>query len=110
MSTDPSGKSLSMPIELLDNSPFNNFFIPGIILFTIIGLGSIIIAVLVIRKHKYIRWLVIASGGSLVIWITVQVIMIRPINVLQVIYFLTGLILVIVASLRPAQITGNTLS
>ena len=31
---------LGIPIEILKNSPFNDFLIPGIILFTLIGLGN----------------------------------------------------------------------
>lgn len=34
----PSGKMFGMPLSMLDNSPFNNFLIPGIILFSLLGL------------------------------------------------------------------------
>ena len=110
LSTDPSGNSLSMPIELLRHSPFQNFFIPGIILFTIIGLGSTIVAVLVIRNNIYTRWLVIITGSSLVIWITVQVSLIRDFGVLHAVYFLTGIILVIIAVGYPARIKGKNIN
>lgn len=34
----PSGKLFGMPLSMLDKSPFTNFLIPGIILFTVLGL------------------------------------------------------------------------
>ena len=40
--TEPLGAS----VELLKNSPFKDYLIPGIILFTVIGLGNIISALM----------------------------------------------------------------
>ncbi|MEO7530768.1 MAG: hypothetical protein ABIS69_05135, partial [Sediminibacterium sp.] len=34
----PDGKMMGIPLSILDQSPFNNFLIPGIILFLILGL------------------------------------------------------------------------
>ncbi len=34
---DPSGELIKMPITLLENSPFNSFLIPGIILLVVLG-------------------------------------------------------------------------
>jgi len=47
----PSGKLLGMPVSLLDNSPFNDFLIPGVILFVILGLIPIALGVGLVRQN-----------------------------------------------------------
>lgn len=42
-----------MPVDALKNSPFSNFLIPGIILFTVIGLGNIFGAGSILFRSKY---------------------------------------------------------
>jgi hypothetical protein len=34
---DPSGEFIQMPVTILKDSPFNNFLIPGLILFAVLG-------------------------------------------------------------------------
>jgi len=34
---DPSGDLFQMPVIILQNSPFNNFLIPGLFLFIVLG-------------------------------------------------------------------------
>jgi hypothetical protein len=79
---DPTGGLLQLPVEWLQYSPFKDFLIPGIILFIFNGLFSLAIFVLTLMKHRHYELLIIFQGGTLVIWIVVQVIM------LQTIYFL----------------------
>ncbi|MEZ4621512.1 MAG: hypothetical protein R2867_39255 [Caldilineaceae bacterium] len=40
LALDPSGASLGTPLELLEETPFTTFLIPGIVLFTVNGLGT----------------------------------------------------------------------
>ena len=44
---------LGISVEALKNSPFNNYLIPGIVLFTIIGLGNVISALMFRYKLKF---------------------------------------------------------
>lgn len=39
--TDPSGEDLGLNPELLQNLPFRNYLIPGIILFFLIGVANV---------------------------------------------------------------------
>lgn len=97
---DPSGGKLQMPLEFLENTPFKDFLIPGIILLTFNGVLSIAIAVLAIIKVKGYAWLVILEGCILTIWLTVQIIMIQSFYPpLHIPYYLTGILLVITGSL-----------
>jgi len=87
---DPSGKPLRMNVSVLDGSPFDSFFIPGIILFLFIGISSILIAFSVINDHSYSTKLIFFQGLAMLCWIVVQIIMIKQFFYLQLIYFLIG--------------------
>ena len=74
---DPSGKLLSMPLSLLEHSPFRSFLIPGIILLVANCLLSFLVLRLVLRRiSQYWRWIAL-QGCVLAGWILVQIVMIR---------------------------------
>lgn len=83
---------LGVPSEALKNSPFNNFLIPGIILFSVIGLGNLLGATAIFLRIKFQSYISIVIGGALVIWIVVQCIMLRSVVQLHVIFFIIGLV------------------
>jgi len=83
---------LGVPTELLKNSPFSNYLIPGIILFSIIGLGNIFSALLFRFKSKFQGYISSVFSWALVIWIVVQCIMLNDVVFLHVLYFIIGLI------------------
>ncbi|MEQ8235171.1 MAG: hypothetical protein ABRQ23_00155 [Syntrophomonadaceae bacterium] len=83
---------LGMPIENLKYSPFTNYLIPGIILFTIIGLGSLFSAYMILVRSRFQGYISSVSSWALVIFIVVQVIMLHSIHYLHVIFFLIGLV------------------
>ncbi|MEK6266862.1 MAG: hypothetical protein N2B06_19155 [Clostridium sp.] len=85
-------KPLGIPIEILKNSPFNNFIIPGIILFTIIGLGNVISAYMLHFKSKIQGYISSIFSWALVIWIIVQCIMLNTVEFLHILFFTIGLI------------------
>lgn len=90
---------LGAPIELLQNSPFSNFLIPGIILFTVIGLGNVISAITLRLRFKFQGYVSVVFSGALVIWIIVQCIMINSIVFLHVLFFIIGLIQSVLSAL-----------
>ena len=83
---------LGIPIEILRSSPFSDFLIPGIILFTLIGLGNIVCALMFRFKLRYQGYISSVFSWSLVIWIVVQCIMLNSIEALHIIFFIIGLI------------------
>lgn len=94
---DPSGNLLQMPLSILENSPFENFLVPGLILLTILGIFPIIVGY-GLWKRKFWSWLgALAVSVALIIWICVQIWMVgyHPEPPLQLIYGLLGLILFI---------------
>ncbi|MDZ4711941.1 MAG: hypothetical protein SGI89_06395 [bacterium] len=46
----PGGELIGMPLSMLDHSPFNNFFLPGIILFSILGIAPLLLIVALNKK------------------------------------------------------------
>ena len=88
---NPQGPG-GMSTDALRNSPFSNFLIPGIILFTVIGLGNLFSAVSIIFKSKYQGYISSIISWALVVWIIVQCIMLEMIIYLHVIFFIIGLV------------------
>ncbi len=94
----PDGSILGLPLSLLHRTPFGDFLIPGLILFTILGVGSCSGWWLVYRRiHWAARWVQVVGLGT-VIWIVTQVIMIHAVDMLHVIYAGTGVALVAFAT------------
>jgi hypothetical protein len=90
---NPDGSSINLPLDLLDDSPFINYFIPGIILFTTIGLFSLFICVALLLKLRNYSRFIMAQGAILVGWILIQIILIHNINSLQIIFGILGVVL-----------------
>jgi hypothetical protein len=88
---NPQGP-LGMSVEPLNNSPFSNYLIPGIILFTVIGLGNIISAFMFRYKLKFQGYISSVFSWALVIWIVVQCIMLNTVVFLHILFFTIGLI------------------
>jgi len=92
---DSSGASMQLPVDLLTNSIFKDYLLPGILLLTLNGILSIAIAVLVILKQKLAWILVIIQGLVLAGWITIQIIIIDGFYPpLHIPYYITGLVLI----------------
>lgn len=82
---------LGMSVEHLQNSPFKNYLIPGIILFTLSGLGNVISALAIWFKFRYLAYTSNVFSWALVFWIIVQCIMIQAVAFLHVLFLFIGL-------------------
>lgn len=91
---DPTGLGLGMTTRYLQFSPFENFLIPGIILFFAVGILSLTAVVLAIRRSRFYPAFTIVEGFILTGWILIQVLMVRDFNLLHFIFLLIGLLLV----------------
>jgi hypothetical protein len=86
----PSGALFQLPPDMLKDTPFHDFLIPGIILFLINGIGQIVAGILSLRRHSFAGYAGAVFGMGLMIWIFVQVSMIGGGHVLQYSYFMLG--------------------
>ena len=87
---DPSGESLGVSVDLLMNSPFKNFLIPGIVLFTVIGLTSLLVSFLTFKQHLLSGGATIVLGFIMIIWIVLQVYWIGWLTPLQPTFLIIG--------------------
>lgn len=114
---DPSGSLIKMPISLLEQSPFHNFLIPGIILFSVLGMIPLIVTLglitkrdwkkanaLNIFKEMYWSWTYsLYLGFALIIWITAEVYFIKHVAIIHVVYIGIGLAIQAVTLLPSVQ-------
>lgn len=91
--TDPSGASLGLPLEWINQSVFGNYLLPGVVLLIVFGLGSLVAAFGVWRRQHWSWQLSILLGVALMIWIVVQYFTIQTFFFLQPVMFITGLLL-----------------
>jgi hypothetical protein len=121
MMTLPDGSGFGMPVSMLEHSPFETFFVPGLLLFAFLGLLPLVATVLVWTSRssqagrvgapsgRRIAWLLAgASGVAAVVWIVTQVIMIRDFHVLHAVYGGVGLAIVVLALAPGARAWART--
>ena len=89
---DPSGSTLGVPMSFLEGSPFLDYLIPGVFLLAVNGVGSMVGAGLSFTRRRYAKDIAIVLGAILVAWIVVQVVIIRSIGWLHILYFILGVV------------------
>ena len=114
----PSGKLLGgLPLSILVRSPFNDFLIPGIILFVVLGLFPGLLVLALLKKpssklaeqlnfFKDMHWswsFSIYVAFALIIWIQVETIYIQGVGWLQTFYMLFTIPLILVALLPQVR-------
>lgn len=87
----PASPEAGLPVSLLEHSPFADFFVPGLVLFTVNGLGNLLGAALGATGSPRAGWVGAALGAFLMAWIALQVLWIGPISALQPALFAVGL-------------------
>ena len=94
----PRGEIMPLPLSALEGSPFDTYFVPGLILFGVLGLGSLAAALLVWLRHPLAPATTTVVGVVLLIWIAVEIAIIGYSNdpPLQAIYLLLGAVITVV--------------
>lgn len=82
---------LGIPLDLIEGSPFSNYFVPSLILFTVIGLGHLFSDLTAWHRSYQQGYISSVFSWALVIWIVVQCIFMRAVAFPHVLYFLIGL-------------------
>lgn len=113
----PDGSFFGIPIEVLQNSPFTNFLIPGIILLITFGLFPIYVIFALVRKpqnkflqklnllydHHFSWTFAIYVGFALIIWINIQTLIFNSVDALHTIYSTLGIFIVCIALLPSTR-------
>ncbi len=106
----PDGHIMGFPPDLLKVTPFSSYFIPGLVLFTFVGIYPFFVAFSLLNlpdwrlpaqlnPFKKMHWVWTASliaGAIVAIWIIVQVMLLGYTSALQPVYFFYGLVLIMV--------------
>jgi len=88
---DPSGAGLGVTVELLANSPLEDFLIPGLFLLIVNGFCQVAGAVFSILNKPVAGKIGMILGFVLMIWIVIQVIWIGLSSFMQPLFFFVGL-------------------
>ncbi|MBL7865554.1 MAG: hypothetical protein JNK10_11785 [Cyclobacteriaceae bacterium] len=101
---DPTGQLIQMPFHWIEKSFFDDYFIPGLILFLFNGvLSCLTIFMTVGHRQQYERW-VQAQGIVLMLWIIVQVLLLQMIYFLHPIMFGVGALLFVCGTILHRRI------
>lgn len=109
MLSDPNGAPMGMPVSDLARTPFQDYFIPGLLLVFIWGCGSLLALIgLWLRPqwsllnrptywtNEHWAWdLSLALGIALIIWLTVQVFTLPAVAPIQLMLYALALVLVV---------------
>ena len=91
----PRGEIIPIPLWALKGSPFETYFVPGLILFCALELGPLAAAWLAWRRHPLAPNAALVVGVTLPIWMAVEVAIVgytyKP--QLQPFYFLLGVVI-----------------
>jgi hypothetical protein len=82
---------MHLPISYLAGSPFPDFLAPGLILGGLFGAGSFVVAVMGLRRLRLAPFAAFAIGCGQMIWITVELAIIKELSPLHPICFGIGL-------------------
>ena len=85
---EPSGRLIGLPLAWLEGTPFSDYFVPGIILFSVIGVCPLVVAWGLWRGRSWAWYGSLLVGMNLAIWIVVEIVMIgyQPDPPLQALY------------------------
>ena len=108
----PDGHLIHMPIGHLAKSPFSDFLIPGLFLFTFLGIYPLAVAyglwkiptwhwLDILNPFKQMHWSWVASlaaGVIVIIWIAVEMLWV-PFGFVHILYLIWGALLLILTFL-----------
>ncbi len=113
----PSGKLLGMPLSMLEESPFNSFFVPGIILFSVLGFIPIWLIIALLKKPESklaeninffndMHWAWTYSiyiAFVLIFWIQIQMVFLSTVYWLHTFYMFLAVLIIFVALLPQVR-------
>jgi len=109
----PTGELIGMPLSMLEKSPFNSFFIPGVILFLVLGLIPLLLIIALFKQpesklaeqinlFKDMHWswtYSIYIAFALIIWIQIQMVFLHDVHWAHTFYMFFALTIITIALL-----------
>ena len=100
---DPSGELVGTPLSLLDKLPIDTFFLPGLYLLIVYGIGASIITYGLLRQLFWAPVAALLLGLVLIGWIIGQIILWGAPAMLQYIYLTVGVAIFLLSSITRKQ-------
>jgi hypothetical protein len=91
---DPSGISSGLQLSWL-TKPFVSYFIPGLALLILNGLGSLFVIITTLINKPYYPAFIIVQGAVLILWIIVELIFFNELSFFQPTMLVFGVSLVL---------------
>jgi hypothetical protein len=91
--SQPDGSVMGFDVALLGGSPFPDYLAPGLILGGLFGVGSLVVAVMGLRRSRLAPFLAFGIGVAQMIWIVVQLGIIEEVSFLHPVCFVIGLVI-----------------
>ena len=72
----PRGEIIPLEVAALEGSPFDTYFVPGVILFAALGIGPLVAAALAWFRQPLAPLAALLTGAGLLIWLLVEIVII----------------------------------
>ena len=93
LASRPDGSVMHFDTALLAGSPFSDFLVPGLVLGGLFGMGSLAVVVLGLRRARIAPFLAFAIGCAQMLWIVIELAIIKELSFLHPTMFLVGLVI-----------------
>lgn len=97
MMSVPDGSLLSLSTDLLKQSVFKNFVLPGMLLLIFVGLINLVALYYNLINHKLKYNLSIAGGVMTLVWIVIQYSIIHQAFWVELLYVVVGLSVILIS-------------
>jgi hypothetical protein len=87
--------AFSLQAAYLAHTPFQNYFIPGMILLFVVGGTNLLAFIINYKKHTTSFFWSLAAGLTISGWILVQIALLSAFSWLQILYLLIGLFILL---------------
>jgi hypothetical protein len=96
-----------VPTEWLEGSPFHDYFVPGLILFVVVGGAFGVAAVAVLTGVRAARAAALLAGAIVLAWLAVQLSIIGYVSWMQPVTALGGVMVLLLAWKLPSARGGE---
>jgi hypothetical protein len=93
----PDGSVMQFDVALLAGSPFSDYLVPGLVLGGLFGIGSFAVAAMGLRRMVLAPFLAFGIGMAQMVWIVVELAIIREFSFLHPTCFAIGLVIAVSA-------------
>ena len=84
----PDGHLIGVPLKSLAGTPFHSYLVPGLLLFTFVGVAPMVAAVITARRGAIGPLAAFAVGVTLMGWITVEMVIFAGLTSLFWVFYL----------------------